>query len=1121
MAAPYAELHLHTSFSFLDGASQPDELIAQAVALGYTAIAITDHDTLSGAMEFAQVAHKKIQAITGAEITLADGSHLTLLAESRRGYANLCRLITNIHHAQPPAPVRLASDPDPHDATATTCQLAEFAEGLILLTGCRNGQLARLIDAGQLDAAEHVLRTYIAWFGRDQVFVELQQHYVHGDTPRIEKLAALARTVGLPCVATGNVHYHRPDRHRLQDVLVSIKHRTTLDGSHRQRRANAESYLHAPAEMTAIFRDHPDAIANTRVIADRCATFDLTADLGYSYPERTDEEIQQAGSQDAYLAQICRAAFTDRYGDNPAARKRMEEELDAIRQRKLAGFFLLYREIIAEADAVGRELRNADRSPSRRFLPPGRTRGSAVSSVVCYLLGLSAVDPMEHNLYIGRFLHVDGDAIPDIDLDFPREIREKLIVRLHEKYGSDHAAMIAAFSTYHLKGAVRDVGKVLDIPAHDLDRIARLSDSHSAKSLGEQLAHFPEYASRLHEPPWSLLIEMAHQLAGFPRHITQHSGGMVISTTPLNEMVPVQPAAMEGRSLCQWDKDSVSDARFVKIDFLALGMLSLVEECLDLIDASGKGPIDLGRINFTDPAIFRMIQDGDTIGTFQVESRAQIQMIKQTKPQSLNDLVVQVAIVRPGPIVGGAVTPFVQRRLDPEFVPTYDHPLLEDLLEETLGVVLYQEQVVQVAERVAGFTAGQADDFRRAMTRKRSPEAFATIRTDFMAGAAANGIDQATATRIFAKLEGFAAYGFPKSHAAAFALLAYQSCWLRYYYPAEFLCALLNNQPMGFYSPHVLLNDARRHGIQVLQPDINRSDAACTVAGPSQVRIGLAFIKEVGEETALAIVAERQAHGPFRSLSDLVRRVPLRAEAVETLILSGAITFGLRRRELLWQAGLFIPARGFTEGRRGTRTRGHQLSLPLPTVQDEAEMPRMSTWEQMTEEYRLFGHSSWHPMQLLRDRFPGGMVTTRDLESLPDGMPVHIPGLIVCRQRPGTANGITFLLLEDEVGLVNVVVYPKLYQEQRFIVRGVPLLIVEGTLQRRNTTINVVAKRLHPIENKAYIYTDDHALDLDPDAPQMASPAYIHFAQRPGQPGQGPRSLAEMRALAPSSHNYR
>ncbi|MGN6031661.1 MAG: DNA polymerase III subunit alpha [Thermomicrobiales bacterium] len=1130
MAAPYAELHLHTSFSFLDGASQPDELIARAVDLGYTAIAITDHDTLSGAMEFAQFAHDKIQAITGAEITLADGSHLTLLAESRRGYANLCRIITAIKHDIPPAPVRLANDPEPASTTSSS-HLADFAGGLILLTGCRDGQLARLVDAGRLDDAETVLRTYIDWFGKDQVFVELQQHYVHGDTPRIARLAALAHTVGLPCVATGNVHYHRPDRHRLQDVLVSIKHRTTLDGSHRQRRANAEFYLHTPAEMESIFAAHPDAIANTRVIADRCSAFDLTANLGYSYPERNDEEIRQAGSQDAYLARICRAAFAERYGDNPHARQRMEEELVAIRKRKLAGFFLLYREIIAEADAIGREIRHEQTSPSRRFLPPGRTRGSAVSSVVCYLLGLSAVDPLEHNLYIGRFLHVDGDAIPDIDLDFPREIREKLIVRLHEKYGSDHAAMIAAFSTYHLRGAVRDVGKVLDIPAHDLDRIARLSDGHSARSLGEQLRQFPEYAARVDDPPWSLLIEMAHQLAGFPRHITQHSGGMVISTTPLNEMVPIQPAAMEGRYLCQWDKDSVSDARFVKIDFLALGMLSLVEECLDLIDASGKGPIDLGRIDFEEPAIFRMIQEGDTIGTFQVESRAQIQMIRQTKPQTLKDLVVQVAIVRPGPIVGGAVTPFVQRRLDPDFVPTYDHPLLEDLLEETLGVVLYQEQVVQVAERIAGFTAGQADDFRRAMTRKRSPEAFEKIRADFMAGAAANNVDQATATRIFAKLKGFAAYGFPKSHAAAFALLAYQSCWLRYHHPAEFLCALLNNQPMGFYSPHVLINDARRHGLRVLQPDINQSDVQCTVIGARGVRIGLAFVKEVGEDAALAIVAEREARGPFRSLSDLVRRVPLRSEAVETLILSGAISFGLRRRELLWQAGLFIPSRGFTEGRRGTRTRGHQLSLPLPTIQDEAEMPRMSTWEQMTEEYRLFGHSTWHPMELLRQRFPGGMVTTQDLESLPDGMPVHIPGLIVCRQRPGTAKGITFLLLEDEVGLVNVVVYPDLYKDQRFIVRGVPLLIVEGTLQRRNNTINVVARRLHPIENKAYVYAEDDAtdLDLDPDAPRTANPAYIHFEQRTeqrdrqrtGQHDKAPRSLAEMRALAPSSHNYR
>lgn len=1137
MSAPYVELHLHTAYSFLDGASQPEELIDRALEYGYHALAITDHDGLYGAMEFAKAAaatEGKLQAIIGAEITLADESHLTLLAESRKGYANLCRIITNIHNLILPAPVLLDSDPLPPGETFC---LGDFAEGLILLTGCANGQLARLVDRGDLLAAEAVLREYVSWFGQANIFVELQQHYVFGDTPRCRRLAALARTAGLPCVATGNVHYHSQSRHRLQDVLVSIKHHTTLDGSHRQRRANAEFYLHTPEQVVEIFANYPDAVANTLVIAERCAAFQLTENLGYSYPEREGAEIDAAGSQDAFLAQLCEEAFHRRYTDpkhQQEARQRMEAELNAIRHRGLAGFFLLYREIILEADVIGKELRNAERSPSRRFLPPGRTRGSAVSSVVCYLIGLSAVDPIEHKLYVGRFLHVDGETIPDIDLDFPREIREKLILRIHEKYGPDHAAMICAFSTYHLRGAVREVGKVLGIPDHDLDRIARLSDSHSARNLGAQLRQFPEYAARVNEPPWCHLVEMSQQLAGFPRHITQHSGGMVISSTPLNEMVPIQPAAMEGRHLVQWDKDSVSDAKFVKIDFLALGMLSLVEECLDLIDARGKEPIDISRLNFKDPNIYQMIQSGDTIGTFQVESRAQIQMIQQTKPENLEDLVVQVAIVRPGPITSGAVAPFIQRRLDPNFVPTYDHPMLEPVLEETLGVVLFQEQVVQVAECIALFTPGQADNFRRAMTRKRSEAAFEAQRQEFMDGAAANGVDKETAERIFTKLKGFASYGFPKSHAAAFAMLAYQSCWLRLYYPAEFLCALLNNQPMGFYSPHVLLNDARRHGLRVVQPDINESDAACTVAGDKHVRLGLAFVKGITEETALAIVAERRAHGRYRSLSDLVRRVQIRSEMVEALILSEAVNFGMRRRELLWQAGLFIPARGFTSGRRGTKTAGRQLSLDLPTIQDEQELPPMSTWDKMSEDYRLVGHSHHHPMSLLRKRLPDGMVKTDDLTTLPDGTPVTISGLIVCRQRPGTAKGITFLLLEDEVGLVNIVIYPALYEKQRFVVRGVPLLIVEGRLQKRNNTINIIATRLHPLEEKEYIYRDKEertdVIDLDPATTAMreANPtrvqfiirAYAHQLASDASEEDGPHTLAQVHAISPRAHNY-
>ena len=1128
--APYTELHLHTAYSFLDGASQPEELMRRARELGYTALAITDHDGMYGAVEFAKLAKDyEIQPITGAELTLADGSHLTLLAETRRGYGNLCRLLTDFHHGRPPRAVYLPSD-DPEgidrEGDHRFSPLPDFAEGLILLTGCRQSQLAQLVDAGRLNDAERVLRTYVDWFGHDNVFVELQQHYVYGDTPRIDHLVALAERVGVSYVATGNVHYHDRTRHRLQDVLVSIRHRTMLDGSHRERRANAEFFLPSAAEMAERFARYPEAITNTQVIAERCRSFNLNDNLGYHYP---DHESGSQESQNEVLARMCRGAFEERYPPGhekrAAAQPRMEDELRLIFHHNLSGFFLLYHDIFLLAEEVSRELRGGEASPSRRFLPPGRSRGSAVSSIVCYLIGLSAVDPMEHDLYVGRFLNEELNSVPDIDIDFPREIREQLIARVHQVYGPEHAAMVSAFATYRLRSAVRDVGKALGIPMHDINRIAKLSDRYSASGLDTELKRFPEYEARLGAPPWSFLVEIAGQLAGFPRHITQHSGGMIISSTPLNEIVPIQPAAMDDRFICQWDKDSIEDAGLIKIDFLALGMLSLVEECLDLVDASGHPPIDLGRINFDDQNVYDMIQAGDTIGVFQIESRAQIQMIRRTKPEKLEDLVVQVAIVRPGPIVGGAVTPFINRRLDPDFTATYDHPDLEDLLKDTLGVILYQEQVVQVAERLAGFTPGQADKLRRAMTRKRSLEKMREQRMEFIEGAMRRGVDARTANKVFDKLEGFAEYGFPKSHAAAFGILAYQSTWLRHYYPAEFLCALLNNQPMGFYPPHVLINDARRHGLQIRPPDINHSEARCTIAGSNIVRMGLSFVKGLTEDAALAIAHERTTHGPFRSLTDFIRRTHLRQEAIENLILAGACNgFGLGRREMIWQAGLFISSRGFTTGRRGTKTSGRQLALPLPTEQDLTELPRMTTWEQMTDEYRLVGHSAWHPLYLLRKRMPGGTVTVKELEDLPDGMPIMLPGLIVCRQQPGTAKGITFLLLEDETGLVNVVIYPDLNKEQRYEVRSVPLLFVEGRLQRSGNNINVVARRLHPIEDSPYAYPEPKVsevitdADLDPDTIREVDPDRIQLV--PVMEGAGPRSRADIRALIPDSHNY-
>ena len=1120
---PYVELHLHTAFSFLDGASLPEELVGRAAELGYRALAITDHNGLHGAMEFARAARAAdIAPITGAELTLDDGSHLTLLAETAKGYANLSRLITAAY-AGPNVPAEgdASSFAPPREVwkrdedrqpRLDPALLAEHAQGVILLTGCRRGALSRLVDEERWVDARVLLKRYVEWFGAENVAIELQHNQVFGDARRVAALSRLATDAGLCTVATGNVHYHRRERHRLQDVLVAIRHRTTLDGCHRDRLPNAEFALRSPREMAACFAAYPEAIRNTLVIAERCASFDLTRDLAYLFPRYPTPPEQ---TPDDVLAGICREELRRRYNreDWPQAEARLEEELQLVARHGLSGFFLLYRDLLELAREAAVEIRGEDGYAAT--LPPGRGRGSSVGSIICYLIGLSHVDPLAYDLMLGRFINDEMSSIPDIDLDFPREIREKLIERVYERFGPDRAALVCAFPTYRLRSALRDVGKALGIPIADLDRISKLSEPRQAGDLGLELARIPEYAARLEAPPWRYLIELSQELAGFPRHVSQHSGGMIISSAPLVDLVPVQPASMAGRYLCQWDKDSCDDAGFVKIDFLALGMLSLVEEALRLIPANGKAPVDLSRIDFTDQEVYDMICAGDTVGTFQIESRAQIQTLLRTQPRTLQDLIVQVAIVRPGPIIGGAVNPYVKHRelsrrgAAPPIV--YDHPRLEPVLRETLGVVLYQEQVLGVSMALAGFSAGQADQLRRAMTRKRSKEAMARLWDQFRAGALGLGVDEATAEKVFAKLRGFAEYGFPKSHAAAFAILAYQSSWLKRYYPAEFICALLNNQPMGFYPPHVLTNDARRNHVRILSPDVNESGVKCTVAG-NAVRIGLGYVAEVGEEVAARLVAEREAGGPFQSLADVMRRIPLRIEAAESLVAVGvADGFGLGRREALWQLGLFLPARAFG-GMNGTEA-GRQLPIPLPVEQDMVELRPMGPWEQMASDYAIMGLSPrYHPLGLLRPRLPRAIRSMADIPRIADGARIQVAGLIVCRQRPGTAKGITFLLLEDEHGLLNVVVFPDLYSEQRHVVRGEPFVVVEGVLQKRNNTINLVAERLWPLsEARAQFQIPDQLEQHDIEAIDVAA----------HQSEDAQTGLDHVRQITPASHNYR
>ncbi len=1186
---PYVELHVHSGFSFLDGASHPEELVLRARELGYPALALTDHNGLYGSMEFARVAREvNIQPITGAELSIDPvtvpglaglerleglrepanvravspggrpippdgeavspdvGFHVTLLAETPKGYANLCRLLTRAHmeakdRRTPLLPFPALLDP-------------ERTEGIILLTGCRRSPLwAALQDS--VATGEALLRGLVDAFGPWNVFVELQENAVKGDRRRNRQLAHLADRMVVPVVATGNVHYHRKERHRLQDVLVAIRNRTTLDNAHPVRRPNALFALATPEEVGYRFRSRPDALSNTLRIARRCAAFDITKDLAYEFPDF--EGSGNGRSATRILAETCRALLEERYPVEPPAatrsrgssgssgpsrdrrraaerrreaEQRLEEELRLVDRHGLSGFFLVYRDIMNLAREVALRVRG-DAPRARSGLPPGRGRGSSVSSIICYLIGLSHIDPVETDLFLGRFLNEALNTVPDIDLDFPRDIREELILAVYEKYGSEHAGLVCTFPTYRLRSAVREMGKALELPQGDLEKLTKLAEHRSAGGLKEELETLPEFREKARAPLWQALGELAQEIAGLPRHLSQHVGGMIISSRPLVGVVPLEPAAWEGRVLCQWDKDSCEDAGFIKIDFLALGMLSLVEDAVDLIaqrgtagtggepvvggrlateteTAAGKGAKDpgghrriggapdLSRIDFQDQKIYDRICSGDTVGIFQIESRAQMQMIRRVRPRNLADLAVEVALVRPGPIVGGAVNPYVTRRErqreDPSYRVPYDHPLLEEALGETLGVIVYQDQVLKVCKALAGFRDGEAEGLRRAMSRKRSREAMASYRQAFMEGAKGRGVPEEVAEKVFLQVVGFSEFGFPKSHAAAFGLLAYQSAWLRHYYPTEYYVALFNNQPMGFYSLDALGRDARRHGLETLLPHVNRSQVRATAEG-KDIRIGLGFVRGWGEEIAEKVIARRRAHGPFRSLPDFLRRTPgaLKRPAVENLIWVGGFDdFGLTRRELLWQVGLWLGPE--TDNQRSPdREDRAQTELELPDPYADLPFSDVAREERMVAEYRMLRFSaSLHPLALVRHKLPPDTVTSRQLRDRPDGSTVRLAGIVVARQRPQTAKGYVFVLIEDEDGPINVIVKPRIYQRDRSTIRMEPFVTVRGRLQKDGETLNVIAHTVTGLrlgEDREASTAGDTGTD-DPPGDRPASP---------------------------------
>src|SRR4051794_28216024 len=959
----YVELHCHSAYSFLDGASHPVELAGAAAQQGHEALAVTDHDGLHGAMESAQALKPLgIRPITGAELTLDDGSHITLLCEDGTGYSNLCRLITKAHaHTrrwvrlgwdEPDGNRRPRQDPIEGEPELALEEVERHAEGLVCLSGCaRDGVLARRIEAGQHREAAALGRRLAAAFGPDRFRVELQRPYWRNDRRRNRLLSELAERLRVPCVATGNVHAHDRARVALQDAMVAVRLGKTLDESEPGRRGNSSHVLAPPEKMAERFREHPDAVDESERLAERLG-FDLTEDLGYRYPGSEDPEA------DSKLAELCWARYAERYPKG-GAEARLEEELLVIRHLGLSGFFLLHRDMLELAREVAAQVRGPE--SARRLLPPGRGRGSSVSSIVCYLTGLSHVDPIENELLLGRFLNEELSALPDIDLDFPRDVRDVLIPRVHDRYGRDRCALVAAFPTFQVRSAVRDFAKALGLPPGEIERLARAVDPWKPRNDIE--GDVPRGRS----PRWDALVELARDAHGLPRHMSQHPGGMVISTQPLIDLCPVQPASMEGRQMVQWDKDSCADAGFLKIDLLGLGMLSAVERCVDEIARVRGESIDLSRIPYDDKEVYEEIQRAETMGVFQIESRAQMQMLKRTLPENLDDLTVQVALVRPGPIQGGAVHPYIERRkalrADPDYQVPYEHPSLEPALRDTLGAIVFQDQVIEVSMGFAGFRPGEAEGLRRAMSRKRSEAAMRSYEQKFIAGAMANGASREVAERVYGQIVGFSGFGFPKAHSAAFGLLAYQSTWLRVHFHPEFLAALLNEQPMGFYPPDTLVHEAQRVGVEVLPPCVTRSWADCRTEG-SAVRVGLGYVNGVREEEVRAMVAEREEGGAWRSLGDLAGRSGAGEETLGRLAWAGAcdeLANG-SRREALWGLGVAMPGERVPSGT--------QLALPLEPHAGP-ELRALSAWERMLADYGSTGVTlREHPLELMRPGLP-------------------------------------------------------------------------------------------------------------------------------------------------------
>ena len=1005
-SGPYIELHARSAFSFLRGACVPEDYIAACAAAGLPAMALTDIDGVYGAPRLHRAAKKHgIQAHIGCEVTATDGSRYTLLAESRKGYQNLCRLVTRMK-------LRAGTkNPKPgHEPAALPAELTEFAEGLICLTGGEEGALARSLKLGK---AQPTLENMVRTFGPGNVYVELQRHFDRDEEARNQAVMDLARRLQLPLVATNGTCHATLAQRQVMDVFTCLHHKTTLNAAGRLLSRNSERHLKGAHEMSALFADVPEAIVNTRVISSRLR-FTLE-DLGYRFPEYP---LPPGETVESLLWKLTDEGARRRYVPYyDRARQQIERELALINKLKLGGYFLIVWDIVRFCREKG-------------ILCQGR--GSAANSAVCYSLGITAVDPVGMDLLFERFLTEERGEWPDIDIDLPSgEQREAAIQYVYERYGKHGAAMTANVITYRGKLAAREAAKVLGF---DVSTLTEDTTAHATTSAATPRAR--------------KFLEIVESLQDLPRHLGQHSGGMVICQGQLDSVVPLEPASMPGRVVVQWDKDDCADMGIIKVDLLGLGMMALLEDCLVLIKDHWRETIDLGRLPENDPTVYQTLQKGDTIGMFQVESRAQQATLPRLKPENFYDLVVEVALIRPGPIVGQMVHPYLRRRAGKEPVDPL-HPLLEPVLRRTLGVPLFQEQLLKMAMIAASFSGGEAEELRRAMGFKRSEQRMKEIEVKLRLGMTKNGISTEQQDRIVQSITSFALYGFPESHAASFALIAYASAYFKCHYLAAFTCALLNNQPMGFYSPAVIVKDAQRHGLRVLPVDVNVSEWNCTIEGGERaLRLGLRYVRSLRSAAGRAIAAAK----PFRDVDDLAHRIPeLNKAELEMLAGVGALAKlqTEHRRDALWKAA------------RAGRATGPLLE-EVPESDVSAPLVQMTTHERLAADYQGTSLTiGRHPMHYHREELHEmGVTPARDLAGVPNGRKVRVAGCVIVRQRPGTAKGVMFISMEDETGIANIVVMPDRFEEDRLTIVTSTYLMIEGKVQNVDNVIHVQAQRI-------------------------------------------------------------